>query len=260
MFAGHPDARVLTGWLLFRFVKFLGVALFAAGLLGAVLPARQKDRLTAAHGPASVGLLLTWLAGYGMMKHLGLSMKEAWIGWGILASLVALGGAASAASRPEARPLSAAIAAAGFFSAMGTMVTKSTDAALGLVVPAVAAVVAYVAVRGLREHHGDLAQARAATLAWFTWVARFEGASLLFMLGVSIPLRKLAGINIDGGQGWVGWVHGVLTLVYIVALASAARVDGWSIGKATLGFVASVVPFGTFGFERGAARRGAALG
>lgn len=241
-------------WLVFRLLKFLALAVFAAGLTGGVLSARQRDRLFATHWLATPGLLVTWLAGYGLMKATGGSLAQPWIGASILASFVGLYGAVLAAQRPEARPLAGGLAAAGFVGGMATMVLRDvgTSGQVGAAAFTLGAGVfagALVRARG-GDHQGDAAEARAATLRWFTWIARFEGASLLFMLGVSIPLRKLAGIQIDGGEGWVGWVHGVLTLVYLQALASAARTGGWSAGRVALGFVASLVPFGTFWFER----------
>jgi integral membrane protein len=42
----------------------------------------------------------------------------------------------------------------------------------------------------------------------------------------------------------------VLQLVYLVALIVTARVHDWGVLRQLLGFVASLLPFGTFVFER----------
>ena len=91
------------------------------------------------------------------------------------------------------------------------------------------------------------------TATWFTNLARLEGVSLLVLFGVAMPLKYAAGIA--EATVWTGWAHGCLFLVYLVALDSQRRVAGWSIGTAAAGFVASLLPFGTFVFERWVERR-----
>lgn len=87
-----------------------------------------------------------------------------------------------------------------------------------------------------------------ATWRWFLTLARIEGVSAACLFGVAMPLKYGAGIA--EATAWAGWIHGVLFLVYLVALWSTARVLGWSWGTRALGFVAAVVPCGTFLFER----------
>lgn len=246
-------------WLVFRLLKFLGLALFAAGLGGSVLATRQRDRLFAAHNVATPGLFLTWMGGYGLLKSTGVSMGEPWVGAAILTSLTALHGATLAARLPSPRPVTGALAAAGFTAATALMVLRAAGTngllaslALGLIAGAASA----WALRGRASEPAPADEVAARTLRWFTTIARLEGASLLFMLFVSMPLRRLGGIAIDGGQGWVGWVHGVLTLIYLQALLDAARTHGWGAGWIVRGFFASVVPFGTFWFERWVGRGG----
>lgn len=90
----------------------------------------------------------------------------------------------------------------------------------------------------------------------FFAIARAEGLSLLALLFVTMPLKYGAGI--PGPTTWVGWAHGVLFVAYVVLLAAAAWAGRWSIGRTAAGFAASFVPFGTFWFERTAARVAAA--
>lgn len=84
--------------------------------------------------------------------------------------------------------------------------------------------------------------------AWFLRVARAEGLSLLVLLGVAMPLKYVAGV--PAATAWVGWLHGTLVFVYLVALGSVARVEAWRWGRVALAVVASVLPGGTFVFER----------
>ncbi len=85
------------------------------------------------------------------------------------------------------------------------------------------------------------------TLRWFLWIARFEGLSMLVLLGVAMPLKYVAGN--PHPVAWVGWTHGILVVLYLVALSSVARVEGWSWGRTAAAFVSSLLPGGTFVFE-----------
>ena len=76
-----------------------------------------------------------------------------------------------------------------------------------------------------------------------------SGVSLLAMLGISMPLRLIFGIDLDGDSGLIGWMHGVMVMVYTAVLVVTAKAEGWSIPRAALGWFASFLPFGTFVFE-----------
>lgn len=84
-------------------------------------------------------------------------------------------------------------------------------------------------------------------LRWFWWVARAEGLSVLALFGVAMPLKY--GLGIAEPVAWVGWAHGVFVFVYLIALGSVSRVEGWSYLRTALAFVASFFPFGTFVLE-----------
>jgi integral membrane protein len=86
------------------------------------------------------------------------------------------------------------------------------------------------------------------TLTWFFHVARAEGLSLLLLFGVAMPLKYALGNPIL--VPYVGWAHGVLVFLYLIALQSVARVEGWGLTRIAAAFVASLLPFGTFVFER----------
>lgn len=44
----------------------------------------------------------------------------------------------------------------------------------------------------------------------------------------------------------VGWTHGILFLVYLLALLVTSHIMKWSVGFFLLSFAASVVPTGTY--------------
>ena len=86
------------------------------------------------------------------------------------------------------------------------------------------------------------------TRTWFTAVAITEGISLILLFGVAMPLKYAAGI--EDATSVIGWIHGVMVFVYLIALWSIARVDQWTWGRTALGFVASLIPFGPFVLAR----------
>ena len=97
-------------------------------------------------------------------------------------------------------------------------------------------------------------------------VAFVEGVSYLVLLSVAMPLKYFAGM--PSAVKTVGWVHGVLFVLYLLAVAEVAvrhrwppaRVFGalaevafehrWPPAKIAVAFVASLVPFGTFVLDR----------
>ena len=75
-------------------------------------------------------------------------------------------------------------------------------------------------------------------------VALIEGVSFLVLLGVAMPLKYFAGM--PRAVKVVGWAHGVLFVVFCAALVWTMVVARWSLARAALVFVASLVPFGPF--------------
>lgn len=91
-------------------------------------------------------------------------------------------------------------------------------------------------------------------MRWDTPLARLrsiglmEGTSFLLLLGIAMPLKYLA--DQPMAVTVVGTAHGVLWVAYLLVLLIAWRHYRWSFGKAFLGGVASVLPFGPFVFDR----------
>jgi integral membrane protein len=79
-------------------------------------------------------------------------------------------------------------------------------------------------------------------------ISILEGLSLLLLLGVAMPLKYLAGQPM--AVRWVGLVHGVLFISYVLLLVQNAIELRWSVRKIGLALLLSVVPFGAFYAER----------
>ena len=75
-----------------------------------------------------------------------------------------------------------------------------------------------------------------------------EGISFLVLLGVAMPLKYLAGFRM--AVTVFGWVHGVLFVLFCVALLRAMIAARWSLFRGAVVFVAALVPFGPFLIDR----------
>ena len=87
-------------------------------------------------------------------------------------------------------------------------------------------------------------------------VALLEGSSFVVLLFIAMPLKYLAGLPL--AVRIVGSVHGLLFLLFMAALYRAARLRNWPLGRTLLAFLSSIVPFGTFIFDRSLRREIAA--
>jgi integral membrane protein len=79
-------------------------------------------------------------------------------------------------------------------------------------------------------------------------VALLEGASFLLLLFIAMPLKYLAGLPL--AVRIVGSVHGLLFLLFLAALYRAATGRSWPLRRTAVAFISSIVPFGTFVFDR----------
>jgi integral membrane protein len=87
-----------------------------------------------------------------------------------------------------------------------------------------------------------------AELKQFRWVAFLEGLSFVLLLFVAMPLKYWAGLPL--AVRIVGMVHGLLFVLFIGALFRAAVEREWPARRWGLAFLSSLVPFGTFAFDR----------
>jgi integral membrane protein len=74
-----------------------------------------------------------------------------------------------------------------------------------------------------------------------------EGISLLVLMGIAMPLKYLAGI--PGAVRVVGWIHGVLFVVFMISVLIVFFRYKWPFKKLVLAFLAAFFPFGTFLFD-----------
>ncbi len=82
----------------------------------------------------------------------------------------------------------------------------------------------------------------------FRKVAIVEGISYLLLLGLTAPLKHLAGI------GWpnmvMGSIHGFLFVVYLIRALPLYTKLNWSIFRMAVVVLASFIPFATFWLEK----------
>jgi integral membrane protein len=238
----------MDAWTSWRLVKWVFLALLASGLLPLVGSADRRTRVLALYGYVVPGLVGVWVAGWALMKATSRSMGEPWIPAAMATSALGLGAAMWTAHRPGSKPV-AALVGAGMLAAVGIMTTKSPDPAVyglaGVLGAVAGAAVVWPAVGACTD-----TEAREAVVRGFRWLAWSEGVSLILLLGIATPLKYSVGIELDGGNGAIGWAHGVLLLVYLQSLFFVGRELAWSWGTMAFGFAAALLPAGTFVFER----------
>jgi integral membrane protein len=79
-------------------------------------------------------------------------------------------------------------------------------------------------------------------------VAFLEGLSFVILLFVAMPLKYYAGLPL--AVRVVGSLHGLLFVAFCGALLRAAIACEWPLRRSSLAFISSLVPFGTFLFDR----------
>ncbi|PTM58718.1 DUF3817 domain-containing protein [Desmospora activa] len=84
-------------------------------------------------------------------------------------------------------------------------------------------------------------------LSRFRVVSMLEGISFLLLLGIAMPLKYLA--DIPSPVTIVGWIHGVLFILYLAAGAHVSWSDRWSIKRMAGALIAALLPFGPFVFD-----------
>lgn len=232
-------------WTFLRLFKFVGVVLLGAGVALATVSGPPEKRALAGWGLVPAGVMLTWITGYGLLKSLGLSVGAPWVSLSMLGSLVMMVGAIGAAERGGRGW--ALLTWGGLGAALGGVVGRESSFLAASLIGAVSCVVAvwsWVPASAEALPHAG----RAPRAFW--WWTRAEALSAAMLMLVYMPLKYGFNIVLDGGQGWVGWVHGVLTVIFLSQLPWAARAARWPITEMILAFIAALVPLGGFWFER----------
>lgn len=84
-------------------------------------------------------------------------------------------------------------------------------------------------------------------LARLRLIGTLEGASFLVLLGIAMPLKYLAGY--PQAVRVVGMIHGLLFVLFAVAVVEASVSMRWPLRRVLAAFVAAVLPFGPFVFD-----------
>jgi integral membrane protein len=85
-------------------------------------------------------------------------------------------------------------------------------------------------------------------IARFKVIAKLEGISFLLLLFIAMPLKY--GMDMPLAVKYVGWAHGLLFVLYILLLIVVSVNHDWKIKKIFLAFVAALLPFGPFYFDK----------
>jgi integral membrane protein len=81
-------------------------------------------------------------------------------------------------------------------------------------------------------------------------IAFVEGVSALLLFFVAMPIKYVPALGGDPRPVlYVGWVHGILFVLFAVAGFLALFARGWGPMPAVWGFVAAVLPGGTFVYD-----------
>jgi integral membrane protein len=75
-------------------------------------------------------------------------------------------------------------------------------------------------------------------------IGMIEGVSFLILLGIAMPLKYLAGMPL--AVKVVGWAHGLLFMVFLLALWRAKQSARWPLSSVAIVFLAALLPFGPF--------------
>jgi len=88
----------------------------------------------------------------------------------------------------------------------------------------------------------------------FRMTALAEGSSFLLLLFVAMPMKYLMGM--PKVVTVVGMIHGILFLLYIAQLAKLRIKHQWDNRFSFYAFLASILPFGPFAFDKHLRERG----
>ncbi|MBK9671065.1 MAG: DUF3817 domain-containing protein [Bacteroidetes bacterium] len=85
-------------------------------------------------------------------------------------------------------------------------------------------------------------------LKLFRYTAIAEGISYLALLGIAMPLKYVSGNLLV--IKYMGWLHGLLFIAFCILLTLVKFNFNWSLFKSLRAFLASLLPFGTFIFDK----------
>ena len=88
-------------------------------------------------------------------------------------------------------------------------------------------------------------------LGRFRAISAIEGLSYILLVFIAMPLKY--GLGLPQMVKVLGMAHGVLFMAFVIALALAMVAQKWSITRAIVLLVASMVPLGAVWIERSCA-------
>jgi integral membrane protein len=71
-----------------------------------------------------------------------------------------------------------------------------------------------------------------------------EAVSYMLLVGIAMPLKYIW--HMPKAVSVIGMLHGVLFIIFCIALARATLAAKWPLARAALLFIASLLPFGPF--------------
>jgi len=80
------------------------------------------------------------------------------------------------------------------------------------------------------------------------YLSYIEGASLLLLLFVAMPIKYLAGD--PSFVRVVGMAHGVLFIGLVLLVCLAAYLEKWNLRLVSFALISSCLPFGMLAFDR----------
>lgn len=83
-----------------------------------------------------------------------------------------------------------------------------------------------------------------SALGRFRVIGILEGISYLVLLGIAMPLKYF--LDLPAAVKIAGSLHGLLFVLYLLALAHVTLKNRWSFLKVAAAFIASLLPFGNF--------------
>lgn len=87
-----------------------------------------------------------------------------------------------------------------------------------------------------------------STLKWFRATAIIEGISYIVLVFIAMPMKYWGGM--DWAVRYTGSAHGALFVLYCILLLMVWKQYKWTFGEATVAFLLSLVPFGTFFLDK----------
>ena len=75
-----------------------------------------------------------------------------------------------------------------------------------------------------------------------------EGISYIVLLGIAMPLKYIG--DQPAMVKYVGWAHGVLFVLFMLALLQVWIASRWPFKKVLIAFIAAFLPFGTFMLDK----------